>query len=191
MIKDFYIFRHGETDLNIEQRWQGQKFDVELNEKGISQAYDLANKIKPLGLEVIFSSPLKRALKTAEIASKETAVPLFIKNELKEGNFGVMEGLTREESILKYKDTFEKWMSFDEEFLDVCFEGGETKRQMLNRFFGVLANIAQEDYKKIGVSAHGSLILNMMAKLGKSLDKIHNAEVFHIQYINGEWVIKD
>lgn len=191
MIKNFYIFRHGETDMNKSQRWQGQKFDLELNERGIEQAHSLAEKIKSLGIEVIYSSPLKRARKTAEIAASKISVPLYIDDNLKEGNFGVVEGLTKEESIARYKEDYDKWMSFDTNYLDDSFEGGETKRQMLNRFFSTLEKIAKSEHKNIGISAHGSLIINMMAKLGKSLDKIPNVEIYNVQYKNGQWLFED
>ena len=42
MAKNFYIFRHGETDYNLQRIWQGQKCDTELNQNGIEQACDLS-----------------------------------------------------------------------------------------------------------------------------------------------------
>ena len=65
MRKDFYIFRHGQTDYNKEHRWQGCGIDVDLNEEGLGQAERLAQKLEPYGLEHIYSSNLQRALHTA------------------------------------------------------------------------------------------------------------------------------
>ena len=65
MRKDFYIFRHGETDENLAKRWQGSGVDAPLNVTGIHQAQVLAEKINNLGIEVIYSSPLKRAQQTS------------------------------------------------------------------------------------------------------------------------------
>ena len=72
MRKDFYIFRHGETDYNAQKRWQGQGIDIDLNKTGLKQAEDLAEKMQHLGLEIIYSSPLKRARQTAEFVAKKT-----------------------------------------------------------------------------------------------------------------------
>ena len=61
-----YIVRHGQTDYNIEGRYGG-RIDTELNQKGIKQAYELHEKLKNIHFDIVFSSPLQRAYKTAEI----------------------------------------------------------------------------------------------------------------------------
>ena len=73
MRKEFYVFRHGETELNRQKRWQGSGMDYELNESGRQQAEELAQKLAGKGLEIIFSSPLKRALQTAETVAAACA----------------------------------------------------------------------------------------------------------------------
>lgn len=61
-----YIVRHGQTDWNLEGRNQGRK-DIELNETGIKQAEETAKKLEGKKFDMVFSSPLKRAYKTAQI----------------------------------------------------------------------------------------------------------------------------
>ncbi len=65
-----FVVRHGETDWNVERRLQGQT-DIELNENGIRQANKLKQDLndKDCNIDLIISSPLKRAKKTAEIIS--------------------------------------------------------------------------------------------------------------------------
>ena len=53
MAKDFYIFRHGETELNRRRRWQGSGTDYDLTEDGVSQAEELSAKLAGKGIEVI------------------------------------------------------------------------------------------------------------------------------------------
>ena len=65
MKKDLYIFRHGETDYNLEHRWQGCGLDAVLNENGEEQARKLAEKVLSLGMTVLYCSPLVRAVQTA------------------------------------------------------------------------------------------------------------------------------
>ena len=67
MRKDFYVFRHGETELNRQKRWQGSGTDCDLNAAGVRQAEELLEKFRGKKLEVIFSSPLIRARHTAEV----------------------------------------------------------------------------------------------------------------------------
>lgn len=63
-----YIVRHGQTDWNVEGRNQGRT-DIELNETGIKQAEETAKKLEGKKIDMVFSSPLKRAYKTAQIIS--------------------------------------------------------------------------------------------------------------------------
>lgn len=61
-----YIVRHGQTNWNVLNKIQGQA-DIPLDMIGISQAYELKKLVCPLSLDLILTSPLKRAVKTAEI----------------------------------------------------------------------------------------------------------------------------
>ena len=60
-MKHIYFFRHGETDLNAQKILQGHTSYPELNEKGVRQAEIIAEKLKRYPLQIIYSSPLKRA----------------------------------------------------------------------------------------------------------------------------------
>ena len=61
-----YIVRHGQTDWNVEGRYQG-RIDVELNSKGIEQANKIRDELSGIKFDLVFSSPLKRAYQTAQI----------------------------------------------------------------------------------------------------------------------------
>ena len=92
MAKDFYIFRHGETELNRRRRWQGSGTDYDLTEDGVSQAEELSAKLAGKGIEVIYSSPLLRARHTAEIAARMLKVPVKTEADLRECFYGEAEG---------------------------------------------------------------------------------------------------
>lgn len=94
-----YIIRHGETDWNKQKRLQGQS-DTMLNEYGIELAEITAKALKDVQFDYIFSSPLKRAYKTAEIIRGERNVPIVTDDRLKEIGFGINEGV-RSELITK------------------------------------------------------------------------------------------
>ena len=68
-----YIVRHGQTDWNVERRYQG-RLDVELNDKGFEQAQKIQEKLSDVKFDKVFSSPLKRALKTAQIITSNEII---------------------------------------------------------------------------------------------------------------------
>lgn len=69
-----YIVRHGQTDWNVEGRNQGRT-DIELNGTGIKQAEETAKKLEGKKFDMVFSSPLKRAYKTAQIICDGDIIP--------------------------------------------------------------------------------------------------------------------
>lgn len=93
---NLYIVRHGETDWNTEKRIQGQT-DIELNENGVRLAELTSEGLKDVEFDYIFSSPLKRAYKTAEIIRGERTTEIVRDDRLKEMFFGEYEGTTKAE----------------------------------------------------------------------------------------------
>lgn len=121
------LARHGETDWNAEQRWQGQR-DIPLNAVGREQARRLRDRLRTGWLTAnpflpgppthFFSSPLSRARKTAEIVADALTnpPPLTLIPELRERSYGDWEGLTQEEARARFgeeaeNDTREPWDS--------------------------------------------------------------------------------
>ena len=78
-----YYTRHGQTDWNLDYKIQGRK-DISLNETGRKEAEELRIKIQDIPLDIIYSSPLKRAYETAEIARGDRDIPLLTDNRLAE-----------------------------------------------------------------------------------------------------------
>ena len=89
--KPFYYIRHGQTDWNVERRFQGS-MDIPLNETGISQAHAAKDLMRDLPITHIYSSTLQRARVTADIVNEGLDLPLTGMNGLQEVNFGVFEG---------------------------------------------------------------------------------------------------
>ncbi len=94
--RSFYFLRHGQTDWNVDKRFQGHT-DIPLNDLGVSHAHGAARVLESCAIDVIVSSPLVRALKTAAIVGERLQKPLFIDSELKERHFGSFEGLRVDE----------------------------------------------------------------------------------------------
>ena len=89
-----YVIRHGQTNWNIEGRIQG-KTDIELNTEGTKQALKIKSIIKDYNIDLIISSPLKRARKTAEIINEALNCPIIFDKSLEERGYGIIEGQVR------------------------------------------------------------------------------------------------
>ena len=88
-----YIVRHGQTNYNLEGRYAG-RIDVELNEKGIEQANTIKEELKDINFDMVFSSPLKRAYKTASIITDNE---IITDNRIIERSNGELEGKLKTE----------------------------------------------------------------------------------------------
>ena len=90
------VVRHWQTDWNVIGRVQGQT-DIELNDEGRKQAEVTGNNIGDKRIDLIISSPLKRARETADIINKSFNVNIIEDKRLMERNYGKSEGLTKDE----------------------------------------------------------------------------------------------
>ena len=89
-----YVARHGQTRWNSQNRVLGRT-DIPLNETGIEQAKGLAEKAASLGIDIIISSPLKRARQTADIVGDALGLSVLTDERLTEFDFGAFEGASR------------------------------------------------------------------------------------------------
>lgn len=96
--KPFYYIRHGQTDWNVERRFQGS-MDIPLNETGIAQAHSAKDLMRSLPITHIYSSPLQRARVTADIVNEGLNLPITGMDTLQEVNFGVLEGQLRNPKV--------------------------------------------------------------------------------------------
>ena len=89
-----YIMRHGETDWNKQGLIQGSA-DIPLNEYGVELAKLTKDGLDAAGIKFdkIFSSPFVRARETAKIIAQGMGVPVTVKDEIREMNFGAYEGI--------------------------------------------------------------------------------------------------
>ena len=86
---NIFVVRNGQTEWNVMKKMQGAA-DIELNEKGLSQASDTADMLRDLAFDIIFCSPLKRAKQTAEIINDDRGLNIIFDERLREE---IMENL--------------------------------------------------------------------------------------------------
>jgi len=89
-----FVLRHGETNENITGMMQGD-MDTVLNEKGCNQALSVRDKVLENNIDLVISSPKKRAIKTAMLAAPN--IPLILDDRLRSRNHGEFEGMRRDE----------------------------------------------------------------------------------------------
>lgn len=157
---EFLFFRHGLTDWNVNHIFQGHT-DIPLNERGLQQAVSLAEKIQYWKPDVIVSSDLIRAFKTAEQSQKNWQVPIVLAQELREMNLGQAEGLHRDDVMkLVGQDLWLRWLGHNEKDKHFRFPNGESKVEARNRVLSYLEKFSKTHphYKKIVVSTHGGIL---------------------------------
>ena len=158
-----YIIRHGETDWNKERRLQGQS-DTELNEYGVKLAEVTSEAIKDIKFDYIFSSPLKRAYRTAEILRRDRNIEIVTDDRLKEIGFGINEGVPASEIT----EDFHYFFDAPDKYVPA--QGGETYEQLCVRSRDFIDSIIvplsiKEPDSTVLITAHGALNKSIMIYL--------------------------
>ena len=128
-VTELLFIRHGETDWNRQQRFQGQ-IDVPLNAQGHAQAARLAARLAGEPPDAFFTSDLLRARETAApLAAAWGREPLAVPG-LREQAFGIFEGLDLATITAGHADLWQRWL---EQSADFALPGGESLRQFHTR----------------------------------------------------------
>ena len=125
-----YLTRHGETEWNAQNKVCGIT-DVDLTDKGRAQARELGEKLRDYKIDLIVSSPLKRALETARMVEGGRGVPIEVDRRLIEQDYGVYEGADRlDPGFWAVKRTFA-----------VRYPGGESMMDVAGRVYPLLKEL--------------------------------------------------
>ncbi len=127
-----YFVRHGESEANVLQVVSNRGAQHPLTEKGREQARTLAGTLLAAGIQAIFTSPLLRAVQTAEILSERLGIGFQVTDALREYDCGVLEGMSG-------RGTWERFWALRAEWIhqrrwERRFEGGESFEDMRARF---------------------------------------------------------
>ena len=172
---DFLFIRHGETDWNRQQRFQGQ-IDVPLNEAGQRQARRLGERLATEPADQLFSSDLQRAQQTAApLAVAWQATPALVPG-LREQCFGVLEGLDVPAIKSRHPDLWTRWL---EHRADFALPGGESLQQFHARVIGAVKALADvHPGRRLAVVTHGG-VLDMLWRTahGLALDGLRTCDI--------------
>lgn len=188
------LARHGETNWNIERRFQGQ-FDIALNARGRAQAEALARELEGAHFDRVYSSDLRRAMATAAPMAEARGLPVLATQRLREKDDGAWQGHTHAEIQVKYAADYPDYLSRKPDF---AAPEGETLEEFARRVRSVLTDIARESAGlTVLVVAHaGVLDIAWRMATGKALAEkrehpVLNATPNWVAYEDGQWSLVD
>jgi broad specificity phosphatase PhoE len=147
---EIILVRHGETDWNIAEVFRG-RIDIELNETGRKQAELLSEYLKDSNISAIYSSPLKRAFKTAEIIASHHSLDVEIAPGLIDFDYGEWQGLSHEVVKDLYKELYFEWNKNPHQ---VKMPAGESLNDVRGRVSSVIDSIVTRNEGTIVLVAH-------------------------------------
>lgn len=177
MTTTFYFVRHGETDCNRRGIVQGSG-DSRLNAMGRRQAERLADRLAEVAFDVIYTSTLNRARETTDlVAGHHPAVPVRVREGLREMDWGVYEGRLEDEVRPSLNAIKAAWRGGD---FDRPVEGGESIRDVQRRGLAALEEIvAEHGGETVLVVTHGRFLRVLLASILSSdfgLERMHEIE---------------
>lgn len=172
------LVRHGQTDWNLSGKLQGQT-DIPLNETGKLQAEECREFLKKSNWDVVITTSLGRARKTADIINEALELPIVEMDHFKERHFGEGEGMTREERDKKYPDFVFPNMEKYEVLVDRVHEG---LKKIQDQF----------PDQKVLLVAHGAVISAILQEFHKEEAGVGQVKLFNgcltdIHYRNKRW----
>jgi len=171
----FILVRHGQTEWNRVERFRGRA-DVPLNETGLAQAEATGWRVAAEWLPAaVYSSPLSRAVKTAEAIAKHFNLPVQVHPGLADIDYGAWQGLTPDEARQGWPEQVDHWYNHPE---IAHIPGGETLADLRARAMQTINELATRHAGETVVLV-GHTVINRMILLG--VLGLGNARFWHIQ----------
>lgn len=165
MALQLILIRHAETVANVQKRWVGWN-DTPLTERGEAQAEAAARRLAAEVADAValYTSPLPRASRTAEIIGQALGLDPVPLDGLREINFGDMDGVTLEEMKTHHPDLYERWR--DRTDVDFTWPGGESRSEFFRRVIATCDDIlSRHPQGTVLIVAHGGTLRAMLAYL--------------------------
>lgn len=155
------LIRHCEAEGNVKRIFQGHT-NSDVTENGRRQLELLALRLRNTPIDVLYSSPLKRAYLTAQAVNQYHNLPILQEQDLIELNGGEWEGIPWANLPEQYPDLARIWVESPHEFES---REGESMRQLYDRIWNAVMKIVKENPgKTIAVTSHGCAIRNFLCR---------------------------
>lgn len=173
------LVRHAEPDERMRGICYG-RLDVGLSERGRLQAARLPARLAAWSFEAVYASPRRRAVETAAPLGQEVRVV----EDLREIDFGALEGMPYERAAEEHPDVYRTWM---ERPTEVAFPGGERYAEVRARVRAAAADIRAR-HESAAIVAHGGTIRTLVAEALRMADEdIFRLDVDHASISVVEW----
>jgi broad specificity phosphatase PhoE len=185
----FYLLRHGETDANVARRFAGWS-DDHLNDRGRQQCVDLADRLAGEGIEAVYTSPVRRAVETAEILAGQLGARVRTVHDLREIDVGPWKGLTEDEVVAAWPTEYAAWrdaphrlqLSGREALSDVQGRALEALDQMAH------ARLSASEAPVLVVSHLAALRVLWLAATGRALAEYQDVAAPHCEVLPVRWL---
>jgi len=163
---ELLLIRHGETDWNRRQCFQGQ-IDVPLNAHGLAQAERLAARLRAEPIQALVASDLSRALQTAAPLAHALGLQTERQAALREQGFGILEGMSFDDIRRAHPEEFAQWARHEP---DYALPGGaESRQHFFQRVIAALGQLAVAHPRQtLAVVTHGG-VLDMVWRHAQAL----------------------
>ncbi len=159
---NLYFVRHGESVANVLRVISNRGLEHGLTERGRRQALDLATSLRGFGASRVFTSPLLRAIETAEMLSEVLGIPHVVTDALREFDCGVAEGRTDAQAWALHREVMADWLQRGKPAARI--EQGESYFDIQERFVPFVDGLLQ-GHSGTGdciLVGHGGLYLCML-----------------------------
>lgn len=188
----FVLVRHGQTEWNLADRFRGH-VDIPLNQTGIAQAGRVASRLAGEKIDAIYSSPLQRAVKTAEPIAQAHHLPVQPEDGLQDMDVGAFEGLTIEEARQAFPEVVDKWLTAPGH---VKFPKGDSMKAVRTRAQKMLEELAgrHPDQTVLLVSHRVPCLVILCLVIGLDADalwnlRVDNASISRFETRDGGYVV--
>ena len=180
-MKQVYLVRHGLPDFPEGKKMCLGTTDIPMGKAGLMQAARMAAALPPV--TAVFSSPLTRAVQTAEAIG----MPVTVLEDLKELHAGQWDGLTFDQIRQRYPDLYAA-RQYD---LSLPLPDAEDAAAGLIRFSSAMETAARTASGDFAVIAHGGIISCFLEKITGTRYKPDYAEIISLSWNNGQFFPKD
>ncbi len=163
-----YFIRHGESEANTQHVISNYGSPFGLTELGRQQVQVLAERLKDAPIATMYSSPVLRAMDTADILYQTLGLPYRVTEALREYHCGVLEGKSDEESWRLHRQYYEDW-TLRQNYLSKP-EGGESFVDIQNRFVPFIESLKRNDDEDVLLVGHGGLFHLMLPLVLTNID---------------------
>ena len=165
----FVLIRHGQTEWNRVERFRGRA-DLALDDTGMRQAEAAAERLSRWQIAAIYSSPLRRALMTAQSLASQLRLAVQPLEGLIDIDFGDWQGLSPQEAAAQDSDLYKKWLERPHE---VRFPHGESLQDVQHRITAAIESLVQNYSEQTVVLVAHNVVCRVLLCVVLGLDNSH------------------